>query len=76
MARSTLNKPIGVPKCAMTTSKAFRAQNAGDLSRIKKRKHSRTPDKHHIADASDSDEMEDIQFLLSDDEGEDRGVLG
>jgi ubiquitin-conjugating enzyme E2 Q len=75
-AKSTLAKPIGVPLCAITTSKAFRAQGGGNPPHSKKRKHTRATETNGIATASDTDEMEDIQFLLSDDEGDNGGVQG
>ncbi|KAG9231149.1 hypothetical protein BJ875DRAFT_487289 [Amylocarpus encephaloides] len=66
-ARSTLQKPIGVPVCAISTSKSFRADNSTTGPDQKRRKHSKAS-ANIPSLASDSDDMEDIAFLLSDDE--------
>ena len=55
-AKSTENKPIGVPLCAITTSKAFRADSEKNTPPKKKRKQSRSMD-YVALGASDSDEM-------------------
>jgi ubiquitin-conjugating enzyme E2 Q len=70
-AKSTLVKPIGIPLCAITTSRGFRADSGKKTPPKKKRKHTRSADELALTAASDSDEMEDIQFLLSDNEGDD-----
>lgn len=70
-ATSTLSKTIGVPSCAITTSKSFRADKHKFLSlpMKKKQKRSKASEDLSLMVVSDSDEMEDIAFLLSDDEG-------
>ncbi|TVY21133.1 Ubiquitin-conjugating enzyme E2 Q2 [Lachnellula arida] len=73
-ARSTTNKAIGVPQCAILTSRSFRVDKTDDTRQNKRRKHSITVDKLSSVAASDSDDMEDLIFLLSDEESNnDRG---
>lgn len=73
-ARSTANKAIGVPQCAILTSRGFRADKTDDTRQNKRRKRSSRVEKLSSVAASDSDEIEDLAFLLSDDENnDDRG---
>ncbi|CAG8960624.1 hypothetical protein HYFRA_00013502 [Hymenoscyphus fraxineus] len=76
-ATSTLNKTIGIPSCAITTSKRFRDDKdkvlqaktkLAKLPNILKRKHSQSSGDAPLMDVSDSDEMDDIAFFLSDSE--------
>ncbi|EPE33440.1 UBC-like protein [Glarea lozoyensis ATCC 20868] len=71
-AKSVNGKPIGIPLCAITTSRGFRADSSISTPRNKKRRHARSFDELGFVAASDNDELEDIQFLLSDDENEGR----
>lgn len=77
-ATSTLNKPIGVPSCAITTSKSFRADKHKFLSLPlkKKLKTSKASKELSLMVLSDSDEMEDIAFLVSEDESNTAGGHG
>ncbi|KAH6672966.1 hypothetical protein B0J14DRAFT_654691 [Halenospora varia] len=74
-AKSTLNKPVGIPLCAITTSRSFRpatVEKAETAHLAKKRRQSRSMDLTAGA-ASDSDELIDLQHLLSDEEDEPQG---
>jgi ubiquitin-conjugating enzyme E2 Q len=77
-----LNKPIGVPRCAISISRAFRANNAAAENATptsKRRKHTSSNDKLTLAQTaiSDDEEAADIKFLFSDDDtkGEDLVIL-
>lgn len=67
-AISTSRQVIGVPLCATTTSRSFRADEVKKMPPAKKRRHARSTDGSRMTAASDSDEREDIKFLISDDE--------
>ena len=78
-AKTTLQKPVGVPQCAISVSRAFRASNTSDNTQkanvsmgksLKKPKHSRSGGKLSLMKTamSDEEEMEDIMFLFSDTE--------
>jgi ubiquitin-conjugating enzyme E2 Q len=90
MARSSLNKPIGVPLCAVSVSRAFRvnakaAENtkSTDAGPKKKRKgtsSSRTSSVGlaNLANmvASEDEDISDITFLFSDDEADESQLKG
>ncbi|TVY68712.1 Ubiquitin-conjugating enzyme E2 Q2 [Lachnellula suecica] len=63
-AKSTLGKAIGVPQCAISTSRSFRADRADNTPMNKRRKH--TSSISLVTTTSDTDDMEDLAFLLSD----------
>lgn len=72
-AKTTSNRPIGVPKCAISVSRAVRSQIFGDVDYTpahKKRRHARSNDQLTLKEttSSDSEDLEDINFLFSDDE--------
>ena len=78
-AKTTTHKPVGVPQCAISVSRAFRATNALDVatkmvnkrpSPLKKSKPSTAASELSLTNTtmSDEDEMEDIMFLLTDTE--------
>lgn len=74
-ATSTLAKTIGVPSCAITTSKSFRADKHKFFSlpiknKKKVRKCSKADEDLSLTVVSDSDDQADIDFLQSDDERE------
>ncbi|KAM3069277.1 hypothetical protein ACMFMG_010784 [Clarireedia jacksonii] len=66
-AVATNRKPIGIPKCAATISRAFRTDNNSDSPSTKKRK-GRPLTEDGLEISSEEEDIEDIQFLLSDDE--------
>ena len=81
-AKTTLHKPVGVPQCAISVSRAFRASNVSDFtvdkgpSPLKRPKHSASDSKLSLMETamSDEEEMEDIMFLFSDtEESADKG---
>jgi ubiquitin-conjugating enzyme E2 Q len=67
VARSTLNKPIGVPLCAVSASRAFRV-STDDTPKSKRRKSPLKPLLGGDA-VSDGESISDIDFLFSEDEG-------
>ena len=75
-AKTTLGKAVGVPKCAITVSRAFRVSHANDVGSIKgpsppkRSKHSNSGSKLSLvkSDISDEEEMDDLMFLFSDTE--------
>lgn len=67
VARSTLNKAIGVPLCAVSASRAFRV-SSDDTPKLKRRKSPLKPLSGGDA-VSDGESISDIDFLFSDDEG-------
>ncbi|KAF7910678.1 uncharacterized protein EAF01_002188 [Botrytis porri] len=67
-ARSTNNKPIGVPYCAASVSRAFRNDDAGSSSPCKKLKGMSSL--NGTGYVSEAEDIEDINFLISDDEDE------
>jgi len=64
-ARSTLQKPVGIPQCAVSVSKAFRATKNEEKSGGKRRKQS-SGSLEFAGTISDEDDMEDVNFLFSD----------
>lgn len=71
-ARSTNGKPIGVPYCAASVSRAFRTDSAGTLFQPKKHK-GLSSLMNGTTFVSEEEEMEDINFLLSEPSSEDEG---
>lgn len=69
IAMSTLRKPIGVPLCAVSISRAFRI-NEAETPAKKRRKHGSGKTLQQLTDsiASDGENISDIDFLVSDDE--------
>lgn len=68
-ALSTLGKPIGVPLCAASISRAFRV-NAADTPAKKKRKNESPSNLPQVIELeSDGENVSDIDFMFSDDEG-------
>jgi ubiquitin-conjugating enzyme E2 Q len=71
-AKTTLNKPIGIPQCATSISRAFRDNFVAEKPppRNKRRKHTSPKDQLTLAEVepSDDEDPEDIKFLFSDDE--------
>ncbi|CAD6441845.1 9b27a76f-85a1-4450-a8c9-cd0173dd82b2 [Sclerotinia trifoliorum] len=68
-ARSTNGKPIGVPHCAGSISRAFCTDSVGSTSQSKKRKG--LPSSVNGATFfSDEEDIEDTKFLLLEDEGD------
>lgn len=71
MAKSTLNKAIGVPECALLVSRAFRLGSKAGTRVTKRRKHD-SPSGHlslvNTTAATDDEEAEDLAFLFSDEE--------
>ena len=70
IARSTLNKTIGVPLCAVAVSRAFHVNANGDNLLTKKRQHANSGGKLPMVDitASEGESLSDIGFLFTDDE--------
>lgn len=67
-ARASNKKPIGVPYCAASVSRAFRNDDIGSSSPCKKLKGiSSLNGTEYVSEAED---IEDIKFLVSDDEDE------
>ncbi|KAL2069945.1 hypothetical protein VTL71DRAFT_14625 [Oculimacula yallundae] len=66
-AISTLQKPIGVPLCAASISRAFHV-SAVDAPARKKRKHSTGIVSQVVELESDGENISDIDFLFTDDE--------
>lgn len=66
-AIATNRKPIGIPKCAATISRAFRTDTNNDSPSTKKRK-GKLLTEDGLEIVSEEEDIEDIQFLLSDDE--------
>jgi ubiquitin-conjugating enzyme E2 Q len=75
LAKSTLHKPIGVPLCAVSVSRAFRVGTKDDTPSIKKRKHGSSGSKLAVVEmgVSDGETLTDIEFMFSPDEGEPHG---
>ncbi|PVH68585.1 hypothetical protein DL98DRAFT_506721 [Cadophora sp. DSE1049] len=68
-ALSTLHKPIGVPLCAASISRAFRF-SAAETPAKKKRKNGSTGNLPQVVELeSDGENISDIDFMFSDDEG-------
>ncbi|KAF7961213.1 hypothetical protein EAE96_000879 [Botrytis aclada] len=67
-ARATNNKPIGVPYCAASVSRAFRNDGIGSASPNKKLKG--LSSLNGTGYVSEAEDIEDINFLISDDEDE------
>ncbi|KAE8445158.1 hypothetical protein EG329_013654 [Mollisiaceae sp. DMI_Dod_QoI] len=71
-AKSTLGKPIGVPKCAATISRAFRHDAKSSTPTNKRHKNNASTTISAVLDGAFSEEdMDDIQFLMTDDESSD-----
>ncbi|KAJ8066456.1 hypothetical protein OCU04_005516 [Sclerotinia nivalis] len=68
-ARSTNNKPIGVPYCAASVSRAFRTDSVGSTSQFKKHK-GLSSSVDGATFVSDEEDIEDTNFLLFEDEGD------
>lgn len=70
-AVTTLKKPVGIPHCAISVSRAFRAHTDAFQLTSKRRKVSRSGtivvDVDDIV-ISDEEEIDDVNFLFSDDE--------
>jgi ubiquitin-conjugating enzyme E2 Q len=66
-ARAMNKKAIGIPKCAATVSRAFRTDNNNDSPSTKKRKGQLLGGRGSEI-ISEEEDIEDIQFLLSDGE--------
>ncbi|KAH7397638.1 hypothetical protein BKA64DRAFT_672448 [Cadophora sp. MPI-SDFR-AT-0126] len=77
-ALSTLHKPIGVPLCAASISRAFRFSTAEPPAK-KKRKNGSTGNVPQVVELeSDGENISDLDFMFSDDEGisgKDKGKL-
>ncbi|PQE18799.1 ubiquitin conjugating enzyme protein [Rutstroemia sp. NJR-2017a WRK4] len=69
-ARAINKKAIGIPKCAATVSRAFRTDNNNDSPSTKKRKGQLLGGRGSEI-ISEEEDIEDIQFLLSDGENDD-----
>lgn len=73
-ARSTIQKPIGVPRCAATISRAFRADAISSEKPTKKHKNTPSTTRSKFEDWAVSEEdVDDIQFLMTDDEDSMKG---
>ncbi len=70
VAMSTVGTPIGVPLCAVSISRAFRV-NEAETPAKKRRKHGSGGNLQPLTEslASDGENISDIEFLFSDDEG-------
>jgi ubiquitin-conjugating enzyme E2 Q len=70
LAKSTLHKPIGVPLCAVSVSRAFRIGAKDDTPSIKKRKHASSGSKLAIEEmgVSEGETLSDIEFMFTSDE--------
>ncbi|KAI9648683.1 hypothetical protein NHQ30_003321 [Ciborinia camelliae] len=68
-ARAINGKPIGVPYCAASVSRAFRTDSVGDTSPSKKHK-GLSSLLNGITIVSEEEDIEDTNFLLSEDEGD------
>lgn len=66
-AKTLLNKPLGVPEFAVSASKAFRTRAAAEKESSKSRKRRRRP-LVNDASVSDYEDLEDLNFLLSEEE--------
>lgn len=64
------HKPIEIPRCAISVSRAFREDVAAPKPTNKRRKHAGSGGKVSINEliVSDEEEIEDVTFLFSDDE--------
>ncbi|KUJ15334.1 uncharacterized protein LY89DRAFT_783500 [Mollisia scopiformis] len=70
-AKSTLSKPIGVPKCAATISRTFRHDAKAASPTNKRHKNSMSTTTTDLQDwAVSEEEIDDIQFLMTEDEDE------
>ncbi|CZR58141.1 related to ubiquitin conjugating enzyme [Phialocephala subalpina] len=68
-AKSTLLKPIGVPKCAATISRAFRHDAKASAPSNKRHKNTSSTTTSAFSEWAVSEEdMDDIQFLMTDEE--------
>ncbi len=69
VARSTLNKSIGVPTCAVSVSRAFRSKGKPEeVPHHKKRKTKLIMSEASVI--SEGESLSDIEALISDDEDE------
>jgi ubiquitin-conjugating enzyme E2 Q len=67
--RTQNNKPIEIPLCAISVSRAFRADTEAPKTAVnKRRKHAGSGGKTTEPVVSDEEEIEDLTFLFSDDE--------
>lgn len=66
-AKTLLNKPLGVPECAVSVSKAFRTRAVDNKESSKSRKRRRNSLTNDTS-ASDCEDPEDLQFLFSEEE--------
>ncbi|KAG9243034.1 hypothetical protein BJ878DRAFT_137512 [Calycina marina] len=84
-ARSTTGKPVGIPLCAVSISKAFRATANAEQTALKSiflrdilapNKRQQSGSKSGLLEmdgaTSDDEDIEDINFLFSDDETKDK----
>jgi len=71
MARSMLQKAVGIPKCAISVSRSFRADNVVNQTPKRqntgKGKSTKTLTLRETA-VSDEEDLEDLTFLFSEDE--------
>jgi len=72
-AKSTLNKAIGIPQCAISTSKTFRADKLNNAPQNKRRKRENSIELASTIAVSDSEDLDDLTFLLSDEEDGGKG---
>lgn len=73
MAVSTIGKPIGIPECAISVSRAFRTCAVTPTNSVKpskRRKHTGSNASISAVDSgmSDDEDIDDVNFLFSEDD--------